>query len=269
MSIKLEETRERPVYDVVLDIGDLRSLLRLMTELIAAAGNEYHLRIQAVTPDRARYETLDTGFFDAGGIADDKGVRAVTLVARRTDGVPGEVSVNLVHGARSRTNRFLVSGVDSTWVAGSYRRLDEFFGQVEQQRRLTKGQRRAIVAVVTGALLTLAAMVALFGFKYGSGPEPLGVTDENGKPIIYDNVHPIRATAFTFTTILLIASSYPVAETLRDWVDELWPAIEFRSGRHHVTVEHRRRATVRALLVLGVLPFLVSIAASVVLLGRV
>jgi hypothetical protein len=170
--------------------------------------------------------------------------------------------VNLTQGRASRADNYTVSGTDSNWVAGALRRLEEFFSQVEKQRRLTIIQRRSIVLGISLGFLVLAFVVAALGFRYAHETDYVVPGD---KSTAYRNVSPIKATGFTIATVVLVAVAWPLSTAVRDWVDDLWPSIEFRVGRHYVSVEERRRKSVGVVLSLIVVPFVVAVAASLFL----
>jgi len=265
--MELAETRTIVLTDLVLDLDDLRNLVKLVKELSEWQGpDDWTTSIRSTAPSGAKFETSDTAILNSGGRIEDVGVYSFALLTRKTQGFIGEISVNLTEGDASKSNQFTVSGTDSNWVAGCVRRLDEFFAHLEQQRRLTRFQRRAIVFGVTVALLALAGAVASLGFRYGQHTESLDPVVPGGKPSTYKTVSPLPATGFTLLTIVLVSSSWPLGIAVRDWVEDLWPLIEFRIGRHHVSVDERRRASVGVILTLVLVPLLVSVAAGLFLL---
>jgi hypothetical protein len=66
--MELAETRTAVLADIVLDLDDLRSLLKLVKELTEWQGAEHWITsIRVTAPSGARFETSEYAVLDPGG----------------------------------------------------------------------------------------------------------------------------------------------------------------------------------------------------------
>jgi len=123
---------------------------------------------------------------------------------------------------------------------------------------LSRSQSIALVTVITAVFLAGGIWFATLALKSLNDSVDPPASDNSAQTVV-GIVRAVLAGAFTF-------GSYPLADIFKNWLDNLWPSVEFRIGRHYVTVEARRRKRAYATATVLILPFLVAVLASLALL---
>jgi len=166
-----------------------------------------------------------------------------------------EVSISLSHGGGDYRNYVKVSGLDSTWVNGTLKTIEEIIMGFKPQYRFLAEHKGAIEFVFA---LSIGSM-----YFYLMDLIPIAPI-EGERPEWAIKL----ASALKGFELLFYFLKYIFAYLVGIWpafylmakLEKLWPSIEFQIGPEHTFIEKQRRAWIAAALLVGVVPLLTSVA---------
>jgi hypothetical protein len=169
------------------------------------------------------------------------------------------ISVTLDHGDAAHRNLITLSGTERAWLSDTFLTLKD---AVDRTRPQVSWLRRHPTLLLNLIALGLGSL----GMLLFDGVASLLLPKLNIPPLPADS--PWRPYLTSLLPLLYVAQwiwRWLVgfvwgAVAVRDWLLTLWPSIEFDFGLAHLQSEKVRRARMRAVGALVVLPILTSLA---------
>ncbi len=180
------------------------------------------------------YQSESSELLQDGDIIDLKKVESICIkyydykLDRRID-------VSLRNG--NYGNRFIVKGEDRDWVAGIFNKIEIIFDAVKPQNHWFVRYNN-IIFHITSVILGFFIISIISKFI---SPDPNPST-------VRDFIHSSKLYFYIISLVVYwIAGAYPIA-IFMDWVNKLWPSVEFDFGPEHTKLEKNRRITLGVFL---------------------
>lgn len=256
-------TKSLPVGGVI-KADDVRALATLVEKAMSSATDapaDPAYRFVLVGADGTRWSCdSDDVLGPAGPLTTDR-IRALRLdacIKKEGEAAEYSISIHISHGRRHYADgqNVVISGSSQDWVRSTYQAFEDHLARLEPQSPWGSKRRRLAVFLfwlgLMGTVLTAAfAVVQLLPLLLPSGPRETVQTD----PLVL-----VGAVG-----LLAAIPSMLVVERFSRMLRSTFPDVELRTGPTHGQTTLQKRKMLTFLMTTIILPFFVSILASVAL----
>lgn len=204
--------------------------------------------------DNTTYESEALDLFEDGNIIDLKRAISIEMSFYHYD-LDRRMNISLVHGMGFRDN-VIIQGCDKNWVSSVFTELDEIIKSVKPQKNLLLEHKTFLLN-----LLSLGIGVSIYSvlhFLTNRYTEPIKNPSENMKAIAaFLNSNSVFRLLFNW--LLLWLMGIILATSIRAWLLNSWPSIEFDFGPEHMKIEKQRRVRIAVVLSMAIIPTAIAI----------
>ncbi|MHB1116847.1 hypothetical protein [Sideroxydans sp.] len=186
---------------------------------------------------KTSYQSENSIIFEEDSILSKKRVTHIMIKAKNRQSL---IEIELSHGENNKS-RVLVQGIDSTWVNGTLRKVEESIESFKPQCIIIKKYKWLALPVIA------LGIGILFTFLIGQLP----IKQSDNASLIYK---------YFLSFIIGLAP----ASILYEKLSNLWPSIELQIGPEHTFIEKNRRNYFALVIILGVVPLLTSLTYDVI-----
>jgi hypothetical protein len=253
---EIAESRKVRIQNRIITLADAR---RLASVLVAkynetkADGKNARIKLSVTCVDESQFDSKSIDLFSDESVIASKRVSSIELSYSSYDSNQ-EILVSLHHGRSDYQNYVTISGLDSTWVNGTLKKLEEIIsGFTPQNQFLTKYKQVLQFVFALG-----------IGSLYFHFIDLIPVAPVEGKPEWATKL----ASALKGFELLFLLLKYMLAFMVGIWpalylmatLEKLWPSVEVQIGPEHTFVEKQRRAWMAGAFLVGIVPLLTSVA---------
>jgi hypothetical protein len=249
-SSRVKEVRRRPLHHLIISSENLRELVEIIEEqrntLDPAKTTAPKYAID--TMDGASYESSSAAIFAPSQIVDTHQIQHVHIDWFSSDDmtIAGWIRIDIRQGDYSGSD-IRIESYDRTWVNGVMGRFENMIAHWERQSRWPRWFAWPIALILAYGFGRLALSLLVFVITGSwSLPTPRQQIDQ-------------RSLSFITFLGAMLFGIFPAAFFLYQFYD-LWPSIEFRTGREHEQKYRRRRVWLWGFVVVFIVPILSTLA---------
>lgn len=256
---RIKESKSFSFGSKILKLEDVYEIAQILnTEYSEAKSEESYCTINftVICENGTSYESSDINIFSPKSIINSKKPSTIQLWFSNYDSDKRiRISFRKEYDSKYSENSVFVEGYDSNWVNGVLGRILERIESIEPQNPNKKLYLNLIYfasAVLIGRIFTF--IVLLLPFDKPDESKMIATT-----LLIRNFVH---TNAFTYNfTLYLLGFCFGIfpAFFIRDYFGKLWPYLEFQIGPIHELDESRKRAKLRNLITLIIIPLILAI----------
>jgi len=253
---EITESRKVRIQNRIITLADAR---RLASVLVAkynetkGDGKDARIKLSVTCVDESQFDSKSIDLFSDESVIASKRVSSVELRYSSYDSNQ-EILISLHHGRGDYRNYVSISGLDSTWVNGTLKKVEEIIsGFTPQNQFLTKYKKvlEFVFALSIGSLYFY--LIDLIPVAPGEGKPPEWAIK--------------LASALKGFELLFLLLKYMLAYITGIWpalylmeqLEKLWPSVEVQIGPEHTFVEKQRRAWMTGAFLIGITPLLTSV----------
>jgi hypothetical protein len=252
---EINESRNSRIHDRIVTLADVRRLANVLVakhEEIKADDSYSRIRFSATCFDDSRFDSKSADLFSPESQISSKSISGIELYYFSIK-YNQEISISLNHGSSDYNNSVKVSGVDSTWVNGTLKMLEEIISSFKPQNNFFTKFKGVIHFVFSLSI----------GFVYFFVMDLIPTPSIEGKPPewLIQLAKSLKGFELSFIFLkFLMAYSIGVwpAFPLIGKLEKLWPSIEFQIGPEHLYIEKKRRVWIATAILIGVVPLITS-----------
>jgi len=255
---RIKESKRLSFGNKILKLNDVYEIAQILyTEyLVAKKESQCRINFTVICEDGTSYESSDINIFSPNSIINSKRPTKIELwfSAFNSD---KRIRINFrkEYDSKYSENEVFVEGYDSNWVNGVLGRILERIKSIEPQnphKRLYLNLIYIASAILIGRIFTFIVLLL-------PSPKPDEAKMDTSISLIRQFIH---ANAFTYNFTLYLLSFcigiFP-AVYIKDYFNKLWPYLEFQIGPLHELDERRKRANLKNLIILIIIPLIVMI----------
>jgi len=236
--MEISEIRAIDVKNCIVTLGNARSLAKNIEDICrnTSEDNKWKFRIFIYCKGKTSFQCEDSSIFEEDSILSNKRVTHIKIEAK---GQLARIEIELTHGD-GIDNKVLVQGVDSTWVNGTLRKIEESIGSFQPQSVIIKKyQWVALPSVAVGIGVLFMLLVEHLPIEHSTGQS--------------------SHTSLLLKYIVAFVLGIGPASFLYEKLKSLWPSIELQIGPDHTFIEKNRRSYMALIFVVGIAPLLTSL----------
>lgn len=247
------ERRNVPVAGRVFEPEDIRRLARNLERCLHDKDDSAVLRVELHGTEGDSYQGTRASLLEPDDYLVARRIERVELMGHGNDCT---VALELRHGDNSLSyhNALTVSGNDATWVNGTVRRMEDELNRTPPQFVWKPVWRYLAVFLIGLAGCAAGVAVGFLIAQFEPRREPLAAEP-------WTDLLP--RTLGLAMGVFAVGFSWPGAAWIVETLNEMWPSIELRTGRSFMSVEVRRRRRACFVAMSIVVPFVLSVAATV------
>lgn len=253
----MKETRQIVIKKKIFTKSDILNIGQiLLNEYNSAQKKEHHSSVafKLNCSDGTSYESESYELFENGSIIDIKKINSLEMSFSNYK-LESYINFSITHG-NEYGNHLIVRGNDRNWVDGLFTRLKEIINSVKPQNHWILKYKTLILHLI--ALGVGVIIYSILNFLLYRHIQPI----KNPS----DTVQAIRTFFITNPFFVYLIDWFlrwfmgiPWAISIRSWLLNLWPVIEFDFGPEHMKVEKNRRFRIALIFSSVVIPIFLSI----------
>ena len=249
------EQRVLTIRERIITLKDVQYLANIVYGEYESVADDTRrdLVLSGTCTDGSSFSGADIAVFSDDSPLSRKRVNLITMDFHHYT-TKARIEINLSHGNSDWHNYVKVSGVDSKWVNGTIRLIEEALDSFTPQNRFLYRNDLALKSLFALGIGTLfVVLIQLMS--------PVTSSSNNPKWIIHLN-HVLKEFPFLIYVInyaIAYLVGFSPARLLYDKLLELWPSVELQIGPEYRLTEKQRRRWFATALIVGVAPLLTSL----------
>jgi hypothetical protein len=254
---EIRETRQLAVRQRVVTLTAVRQLAeRLSDEYEATAGDHDRpdLSFSVACDDGSAFESSDVALFAPDSVVSKKRVERVTLLFRNYP-ARASIEIKLAHGDSQHGNSVVVYGLDSTWVNGTLKQLEETIASFPPQNTFVARHTTLVTTTIALGLGSLFVWTVRLIVARAVGHPAVPATKDATDVLIDRFPALLYLIQYGFSYLIGMFPAWTIVDRLK----ALWPDVELQIGPEHSQIQKKRRLVLASVMVLGVLPLVTNL----------
>lgn len=257
---EIKESRYSEIKDKIINLDNISKIASFINQDFNCAQNkQHHTRISfSVTCfDNSCFESKDPSLFSQDSVICNKRVKTIEIDFWDYT-VDSHISIDISQDEYV-PSRIRIRGVDSNWVNGVHKQIDEIINSFTPQNTFVKKNKKLLNILFGLSIGVLYIhLLILLPFTPSNKPDP-----EWARLLkkLFE-LWPFTKYLLKYS-IGLIPGIWP-ASMITDKLVTLWPSIEIQIGPEHTFIEKKRRKWLLNVFLIGVLPLIISIIADII-----
>ncbi len=252
---------EKKIIQISDKIIKSENVRKLLTDIVLTVNNyiskdikdSLRYKIILKASDSSEFESTSLEILDAGEIIDTKQITSINFSLNCYD---KNISINLDlnHSINDykHENFIRIEGGDSLIVGGLLKIINENVDTWEKQKTIIKKNKALIVIIITICLSMIYYKLFIFFIKL--------IIKDN---IISSSSGSILGFSFDPFSIFIYISSILgtvfISFSIYDWMEKLWPNLEFQMGKEYFHLEKIRRLKLWIIISVILIPTIISL----------
>lgn len=259
---RIKESKNISFGNKILKLEDVYDIAQILSnEHTKAKASDCSITFTVICENGPSYESSDINLFSPKSIINSKKPINIQLWFTNYNSDDRiRIKFRAEYNSEYSENSVIVEGYDSNWVNGVLGRISERIESIELQNP----NRNLFLNLILFASATLIGRIFIFLIDFFPS-EPIDESKLNSTLLLIR--HLIRTNAFTYNfTLYLLGFCFGIfpAFYIRNYFRKLWPYLEFQIGPNHEQDESRKRAKLRKLITIIIIPLILMILYDVV-----
>ena len=262
---EIKESRVVKIRDKVVTLKDIRRLAYLLAREAESADpserNWFDVSFTVETFDGASFQSSDPSLFSENSPVTRLRAKKIDLLYKER-AKDKRVAISIEHGDGAYSNSVAVSGTDSRWVNGTIAEVEETISSIRPQNTFVARWGSLIsvaTAISAGAILSLIIAQVLIFVSIEPPSEPDGTFFQ-----LLKRIASVPLGYYVIKYGLYYIAGFSTGFVLMNKLKSLWPSVELQVGPEHEYIEKQRRLWVSNAVVLGLIPFGISVVYDVI-----
>lgn len=250
----INESRKLRITERIFTRQNIQSLAKVIANQVILPQHSKDSRIlfTVYSNDNSTFSSKDLSLFDDESPIFVRNIERIRLKFNSYS-AESSIDIELTHGNSSYGNQVVIEGIDSHWVNGTLKQIEELMRSFSPQESFIITHRKAVQIVMALSIgILYQRLLSLIPLSPPSGPPPDWALKLNS--LITTIPHGYKIVNYIFA---LMGGWFP-AKYAYYKLRSFWPSIELQVGPEHYQIEKLRRKAITAFVVLGILPILTS-----------
>ena len=257
------ETRGLKVTRRIIMLRDVRHLAQLLADDAAKlrqGKDEKKYTAEIVysieCEDGSSYRSGEIELFADDSVIARKKVTSVrlALVAYERYSDRSSITIQLTHGGSEYRNQVTVEGIDSRWVNGTLKAIEEAISSFGPQDGFPLRHKHLLIGIM--ALGIGRSMWFLWDLL--DPPGSSATAPPSWASALAGFLHEIHVPLLALKWLMIFTQGFFPATFAYDKILSAYPSVEFQIGPGHFLVERRKRLLLLNIWILGVLPIVIA-----------